>query len=116
MRHRKGNKKLSRATDQRLAMLRSIVSELLKHGRIEVTLTRGKQAARMADGVIELAKRGDLFSRRRAAIIVQNKSILKKVFAEAKARFGERKGGYTRLTKTGFRRGDAAPVAMLELV
>ncbi len=116
MRHKKGFRKLSKATDQRLAMLHSIVRSLLKHGKVKVTEARGKEARKIAEGVIELAKRGDLSSRRKAASIVSDSDIVKRVFAEAKTRFGERTGGYTRLVKIGFRHGDAAPMVLLELV
>ena len=116
MRHKKGFTKLSKATDQRLAMLYSIVRSLLKYGKVKVTEARGKEARKIAEGIIELAKRGDLSSRRRAASIISDSDIVKRVFTEAKTRFGQRTGGYTRLVKIGSRHGDAAPMVLLELV
>jgi large subunit ribosomal protein L17 len=116
MRHRRGFRKLSKPTDQRMAMLRSIVHGLIKHGRVKVTEARGKEARKIADGIIELAKKGDLSSRRKVASVVMDPPVVKKLFNDAKARFGERSGGYTRLVKMGFRRGDATPMVLLELV
>jgi len=116
MRHRKGIRKLSKPTDQRLAMLRSMTREFFKHGSIRVTEKRGKEARRMVEGVIELAKRGDLSARRRAISVVRDPDVVKKVFSDLGSRYSGRKGGYTRLTKIGTRRGDASPMVLLELV
>jgi len=116
MRHRKGFRKLSRPTDQRMAILRGIVQALLKHGKVKVTEARAKEARKIAEGVIQLAKKGDLSARRRAVSIVADPGVVKKIFNEAKSRFASRSGGYTRLIKIGFRRGDAAPMVSLELV
>jgi large subunit ribosomal protein L17 len=116
MRHRNGYRKLNKATDQRMAMLRSIAGETLKHGAVKVTEMRGKEARRVVEKVVELAKKGDLHSRRKALSIIPNRDAVGKIFSEAKTRYANRSGGYTRLVKIGFRRGDATPMVMLELV
>jgi large subunit ribosomal protein L17 len=115
MRHKKGLKKLGRATDQRLAILYSEAAALIKHGKIKLTLTRAKEARKIAEKLISHAKRNDLHARREASRIIKDKSILKQLF-ELGSRFEGRPGGFTRITRIGFRRGDAAPMALLELV
>jgi len=116
MRHGNGYRKLNKATDQRMAMLSSITCSLLRYGKIKLTSARAKEARKVCEHIITLAKQGDLSSRRKAVAIIADKKVVKKVFEEAKARYGERSGGYTRIIKLGFRRGDAAPVVLLELV
>ena len=116
MRHRNGYRKLNKATDQRMAMLTTIATETFKHGKVKVTETRGKEARRVVEKVVTLAKNGDLDARRRALSILKDPGVVSKLFAEAKERFGARAGGYTRLVKIGFRRGDASPMVLLELV
>lgn len=116
MRHGNRRGRLGRATDQRIAMLRSIVASLLVRGKIKVTQARAKEARRMAESVIELAKRGDLHSRRKAVSIVSNAEAVKKIFGEAPKRFADRKGGYTRITQIGRRVGDCAQIVSLELI
>lgn len=116
MRHRNKNRKLSRPTDQRLAMLRSIVISLLQHGKIEVTLTRAKEARRMAERIITLSKYADISSRRKAFALLRDRDLIKRIFTEFPVRFEGRAGGYTRITKIGANRGDNAPKAYLELV
>ena len=116
MRHGNRRGRLGRATDQRTAMLRSIVMSLLTYGKIRVTQARAKEARRLAESVIELAKRGDLHSRRKAISMVSNADVVKKIFGEAPKRFAERKGGYTRMTLIGRRVGDAAQHVLLELI
>lgn len=116
MRHKLGNRKLSRATDQRLAMLRSIVASLIKCGKVKITYHRAKEASKMADKVVALAKYNDMTSKRRVLSIIQNKEAVDKLFKEASARFEGRSGGFTRITKIGKRLGDNAPVALLEFV
>jgi len=115
MRHRKGLKKLGRPTDQRLAVLYSEAAALIKHGKIKLTLTRAKEARKVAEKLISFAKRNDLHARREASRIIRDKTILKQLF-DMGGRFEGRPGGFTRITKIGFRRGDAAPMAVLELV
>lgn len=116
MRHRRGNKKLGRPTDQRLAMLRSIVRSLFLHGRVEVTLTRSKEAKKFAEKLISAAKRNDLNARRKLESALGERKVVSEVFKSFPERFEGRAGGYTRIVKTGFRKGDAAPMAVLELL
>ncbi len=116
MRHRRGNRKLSRASDQRRAMLRSIVRSLFLHGRVESTLARAKEASRLAEKLIALSKRHDLSARRQVESIMGEKAIVSHIFKSFPERFEGRAGGCTRVTRTGFRGGDSAPKAILELL
>ncbi len=116
MRHRNKNRKLSRPTDQRIALLRSMVISLLQHGRIEVTVTRAKEARKMAEKIITLSKYGDIASRRKAFSLLRDRDLIKKIFTEFPVRFEGRAGGYTRIIRVGSNRGDNAPKAYLELV
>lgn len=97
-------------------MLRNMVTSLLRHERITTTVPKAKEARRMAEKVITLGKRGGLHSVRMAQRIVRDKSVLEKIFGELKARYETRPGGYTRIMRGGFRKGDGAEVAILELV
>ncbi|MFA6169464.1 MAG: 50S ribosomal protein L17 [Candidatus Margulisiibacteriota bacterium] len=116
MRHRKGNSKLSKPADQRMAMLRSIVRSLFLYGHVNVTLTRAKEARRMAEKLITCTKSNDLFSRRKAESVLHDKAVVTTIFKSFPERFEGRAGGYTRIIKIGRRLGDAAPLARLELV
>jgi len=116
VRHRSGNKKLSRAADQRIAMLRSIVQSLFTYGAIKTTEARAKQAKKIAEKLITTAKTDTLASRRQVESFIRNNAVLKSIFSAAKEKYIDRPGGYTRLTKVGFRRGDNCPVVMLELI
>jgi large subunit ribosomal protein L17 len=116
MRHRKAGVKLNRNSSHRKAMFRNMVTSLLKHDRIKTTDTRAKEVSRWADHIITLAKIGDLHARRQAMAIVREKDVVHKIFEEAKERFGQRNGGYTRVIKLGRRSGDAALISMIELV
>ncbi|MFH1542176.1 MAG: 50S ribosomal protein L17 [bacterium] len=116
MRHCRGNRKLGRATDQRLALLRSIVRSLFLHDKVAVTVARAKEARRMAEKMITLTKKNTLFARRQVESLMGEKAIVTKIFKTFPERFEGRAGGYTRITKTGFRRGDAASMAILELL
>lgn len=116
MRHRKAGVKLNRNSSHRKAMFRNMVTSLLKHDRIKTTDTRAKEVSRWADHIITLAKVGDLHARRQAMAIVREKDVVHKIFEEAKERFGQRNGGYTRVIKLGRRPGDAALISMIELV
>lgn len=109
-------RKLGRPADQRRAMLRSLVTSLLQHERITTTETRAKEARVHAEHMITLAKRGDLHARRQAAAFLLDETILKKLFDTIGPRYADRQGGYTRIVRTGPRQGDAAPMAILELV
>ncbi len=109
-------RKLGRPTDQRKAMLRNLVTSLLRTGKIETTVTRAKETQRMADKMITLAKRGDLHARRQVLAYVYDEDVVKKLFDEIGPKYQERNGGYTRVLKVGPRRGDGAEMAILELV
>ena len=116
MRHRIAGRKLSRPNNQRLALLRSLVSELVRHERITTTEAKAKEAGRFAEKLIAHGKKGTLHHRRLALAQVPAPAVVKKVFDDLAPRYAERAGGYTRIIKLGQRRGDAAHVAMLELV
>jgi len=116
MRHRLGNKKLSRATDQRLALLRSIVRALFLYGRVKVTITRAKQARRVAEKLITATRANDLNARRKVESVLADRQVVTQIFKTFPERFEGRPGGYTRITKIGRRLGDAAQMAVLELI
>ena len=109
-------RKLGRPTDHRKAMLRNLVTSLLRSGRIETTTTRAKETKRMADKMITLAKRGDLHARRQALAYIYDEDVVTKLFEELAPKYATRNGGYTRVMKVGPRRGDGAEIAILELV
>jgi large subunit ribosomal protein L17 len=116
MRHRNYGKKLSRKTEHRRALLRNLVTSLILRERIETTVAKAKAARPLAEWVITLAKRGDLAARRRAASYLLDPSAVKFLFDELSKRYAGRAGGYTRLVHAGWRRGDGADLAVLELV
>ncbi len=111
-----GHRKLGRPTDQRRAMLRNMTTSLLKHGRIETTVPRAKELRRTTEKMITLGKRGDLHARRQAAAYITEPKVVQILFDEIAPKYQERQGGYTRIYKTGPRRGDAAEMAIIELV
>ena len=111
-----GTRKLGRPTDQRMAMLRQQVTDLLDKGKLETTVTRAKEIAPMAEKMITLGKAKDLASYRQALSFITRENVAKKVFDEVAPKYADRTGGYTRITRTGFRRGDAAEMAVIELV
>lgn len=108
--------KLSRTTAHRKSMLRSQVTSLLEHGRIETTAVKAKQTQRMADKMITLGKRGDLHARRQVAEYIFSEDVVTKLFEEIAPEYSDRNGGYTRVLKLGPRRGDGTEMAILELV
>ncbi len=116
MRHRVGHRKLQKTTSHRLAMLDNMVTSLLEHEAIQTTLPRAKEARRLAERIITLGKRGGLSNVRLAERQIRSRPILQKVFGELKDRYADRPGGYTRIIRLGFRSGDAAQMALLELV
>ncbi|WP_434390224.1 50S ribosomal protein L17 [Melittangium boletus] len=116
MRHKVGQRKLHRTTSHRLAMLHNMVTSLLEHEAIRTTLPKAKEARALAERIITLGKRGGLSNVRLAERTVRNRAILQKVFSEYKTRYATRPGGYTRIVRLGFRRGDGAEMALLELV
>ena len=109
-------RKLGRRTDHRNAMLRNLVQSLLENGRIETTVTRAKEAQKMADKMITLGKKNTLHTRRQAAAYIYKPSTVQKLFDEIAPEYAERNGGYTRVLKLGPRRGDGSERAILELV
>jgi large subunit ribosomal protein L17 len=116
MRHRVAGKRLGRTAAHRTSMFRNLVTSLLEHEAVRTTDGKAKELRRWADRIITLGKQGTLHARRRAAVVVRSRSVLKKLFDEIAPRFAERPGGYTRVTKLGVRIGDAAGVSMVELV
>jgi large subunit ribosomal protein L17 len=116
MRHAKESRKFHRDAAQRQSLFRNLVTALLKHGRIETTLAKAKELRVWADKMITLGKRGDLHARRQAGAVIEEPKVLKSLFDEIAPVFKDRNGGYTRITHLGNRKGDCAPMAMIELV
>ena len=111
-----GTRKLGKTTDQRRAMLRQLVTDFLDKGRMETTYTRAKEVSALADKMITLGKQKDLAAYRQALSFITREDVAKKVFDEVAKKYESREGGYTRVTRVGPRRGDAAEMAVLELV
>ena len=111
-----GYRKLGRDSAHRKAMLRNLVTDLLREGRITTTDTRAKEARRQAEKMITLAKRGDLHARRQVLAYVYDESVVTKLFDEIAPKYEDRQGGYTRILKLGPRKGDNAELVFLELV
>ena len=116
MRHRVAGRKLSRATDHRIALYRNLVTDLLRYGKIVTTEAKAKEARPLAEKVITLGKKGNLHARRQALAFVYDTKVVDKIFTELGPRYSNRPGGYTRVVKLGPRSGDGAPMAQLELV
>ena len=110
------NRKLGRTSDQRRAMLRAMVTYLLENGQIKTTITRAKEVAPVAEKMITLAKKNDLASYRQALGFITKEDVAKKLFQELGPKYAERNGGYTRVVRIGPRRGDAAEMAIIQLV
>ena len=110
------NRKLGKPTDQRMAMLRAMVTYLLENGQIKTTYTRAKEVAPLAEKMITLAKKSDLAAYRQALAFITKEDVAKKLFDEIGPKYATRDGGYTRVLKMGPRRGDAAEMAVIELV
>lgn len=111
-----GSRKLGRTTDHRKAMLRAMVTFLLENGQIETTVTRAKEVRAVAEKMITIAKTNDLHSKRQVMAYVTKESVAKKLFDEIAPNYADRQGGYTRIIKIGPRRGDAAEMALIQLV
>mgnify|MGYP005783357147 FL=1 len=111
-----GTRKLGRTSDQRKAMLRAMATFLLENGRIETTVTRAKEVRAMAEKYITIAKENTLHNRRQVMAFVTKEDVVVKLFNEIAPSYADRNGGYTRIIKTGPRRGDAAEMAIIELV
>lgn len=116
MRHRNYGKKLSRNTEHRRALLRNLVTSLILEERIETTVAKAKAARTEAERMITLGKRGSLHARRQAASYILTAAAVKKLFEDVAKRYASRPGGYTRIVRTGWRKGDGAETAVLELV
>ena len=110
-----GTRKLGKTTDQRMAMLRQQVTDFLDNGKMETTVTRAKEIKPVAEKMITLGKKGDLAAYRQAMSFITREDVCKKLFKEIAPGYAERNGGYTRIVRTGVRRGDAAETAMIEL-
>jgi len=111
-----GYAKLGRSSGQRRALLRGLVTSLLESERIETTEAKAKEVQSIAEKLITLAKRGNLHARRQAMAYLVDESVVKKLFDTVAPRYQERQGGYTRIVKIGPRRGDGAPMVLIELV
>jgi len=116
MRHGLSGRKLNRTHSHRKAMLSNMANALIKHEQIKTTLPKAKELKPYVEKLITLGKRGDLHARRQAATTLQDDAMVSKLFDTLAGRYGERSGGYTRVLKAGFRYGDAAPMAVIELV
>lgn len=114
--HGKGFRKLNKPADQRKALLRSLTTELIRHGKIQTTLARCKEVRKTADHMVTLAKDGSLHARRQALGYIYDKQLVHSLFELAPDRYAEREGGYTRVLKDGFRKGDNAEMGIIELV
>ncbi|MBQ8303502.1 MAG: 50S ribosomal protein L17 [Clostridia bacterium] len=111
-----GTRKLGRTSDHRTAMLRAMVTFLLENGKIETTVTRAKEVRSMAEKYITLAKDSSLHSKRQAMAFITKEDVVNKLYNEIAPKYADRNGGYCRIIKTGPRRGDAAEMAIIELI
>lgn len=111
-----GTRKLGRTSDHRKAMLRAMVTYLLENGQIETTVTRAKEVRSVAEKMITIAKTNDLHSKRQVLAYVTKEDVAKKLFDEISPKYADKNGGYTRIIKIGPRRGDAAEMAIIQLV
>ncbi len=116
MRHRNKGRTLSRTASHKKATMRNMATSLFRHERIETTTAKAKELRPFAERLITLGKRGDLHARRLAGRLIADRQVLGKLFDDIGPRFSERPGGYTRILKLGNRRGDAAEMALIELV
>jgi len=110
------NRKLGKPTDQRMAMLRAMVTYLLENGQIKTTVTRAKEVAPLAEKMVTLAKKNDLAAYRQALAFITKEDVAKKLFDQIGPKYATRDGGYTRVVRIGPRRGDAAEMAVVQLV
>ena len=116
MRHRLAHRKLNRTSEHRKAMFANMASSLVRHEQIVTTLPKAKELRPFVEKLITLAKKGDLASRRRAISKMRDKDMVRKLFDTLGERYAERPGGYIRIMKAGYRHGDNAPMAVIELV
>lgn len=110
------NRKLGKPTDQRMAMLRGLVTDLLENEQLKTTVTRAKEVQPLAEKMITLAKQNDLAAYRQALAFLTKEDVAKKLFDQIGAKYADRNGGYTRIVRIGPRRGDAAEMAIIQLV
>ncbi len=116
MRHRKRGRRLNRTSAHRKAMFRNMAAALIKHEQIETTLPKAKELRSVVDRLITLGKRGGLHARRQALSVTSDRTLVDKLFTTLAERYAERNGGYTRVIHAGYRYGDSAPLAYIELV
>lgn len=116
MRHQKAGRKLGRESAHRTALMRNMVTSLIEHGRIRTTDAKAKELRRYADRMVTLGKQSTLAARRRARGFVRTDEAVRRLFDEIAPRFADRAGGYTRIVKLGMRRGDSAPLSIIEFV
>jgi len=116
MRHRNSGRKLNRTSSHRKAMFRNMATALLKHEHIKTTLPKAKELRPLVERMITLGKRGNLHARRQALSYLRDEKVVGKLFENLAERYENRQGGYTRVFKAGFRYGDSAPMAFIELV
>ncbi|MCK9273707.1 MAG: 50S ribosomal protein L17 [Syntrophales bacterium] len=116
MRHRKSGKKLGRTSSHKKAMMRNLVTSLLRHEKIVTTDAKAKELRSVTEKMITLGKSGTLHARRQALSFIRDRSVAQKVFEELSSRYSDRAGGYTRIIKTGNRVGDNAPMSIIELL
>ena len=116
LRHKISGRQFGRASGPRKAMFRIMVTDLLRHGQIKTTVAKAKAIRPLTEKMVTLCKGGTLHDRRQAAAFITDKSVLKAVFDDIAPRFQERNGGYTRITRLGVRPGDAAEMALIELI
>lgn len=109
-------RKLGRTSSARKALFRGMLTSLFQHERIETTEVKAKELRGLADKMITLAKRGDLHARRQVLAYIMDEDVVTKLFSDIAAKYVDRQGGYTRVIKTGYRKGDNAPLAIIELV
>ena len=111
-----GTRKLGKATDHRIAMLKNLTTALLENGKIETTVAKAKEVRSLAERMITLGKQNTLHTRRQALSYITKEDVVTKLFGEIAPKYADRNGGYTRIVKIGSRRGDAAEMAIIELV
>lgn len=116
MRHRLSGRKLNRTSSHRKAMFANMAAALIKHEQIRTTLPKAKDLRGVTDRLITLGKRGDLHARRQALAVLKDRALTEKLFGTLAERYAARRGGYTRVLRAGFRYGDSAPMAVIELV
>ena len=116
MRHRMSGRKLNRTSSHRKAMFANMAAALIKHEQIKTTLPKAKELRPFVEKLVTLGKRGDLHARRQALSVLKDAGLAEKLFSTLADRYSERKGGYTRVLKAGFRFGDSAPMAIIEFI